>query len=127
MSTARIVRGEVMRLKSSEYVLAAQTLGADSKRIIFKHLVTNSMGPIIVNMTMKIPGMIFTEAFLGFIGLGIPIPYASWGSLVNEGATIFQVFPNQLFVPAIALSITMLAFNILGDGLRDALDPKLRT
>lgn len=127
MGTARIVRGEVMRLRNSEYVLAAQTLGAGSKRIIFKHLVTNSMGPIIVNMTMQIPGMIFTEAFLSFIGLGIPIPEASWGSLINEGATIFQVYPNQLFVPAIALSITMLAFNTLGDGLRDALDPKLRT
>lgn len=127
MGTARIVRGEVLRLRNSEYVLAAQTLGANPKRIIFRHLISNSMGPIIVNMTMMIPKMIFAEAFLSFIGLGIPAPYASWGALVNEGARIFQQYPNQLFVPAIALSVTMLAFNILGDGLRDALDPKLRT
>ena len=126
MGTARIVRGEVLRQKRSEYILAAQILGANPKRIILNHLITNSMGPIIVNMTMMIPSMIFTEAFLSFIGLGIPIPYASWGSLINEGSQIFQLYPNQLFVPAIALSITMLAFNILGDGLRDALDPKLR-
>lgn len=126
MQTAMIVRGEVMKLKSSEYVIAAEVLGADSKRIIFKHLIPNAMGPIIVNMTMMIPKMIFAEAFLSFIGLGIPVPQASWGSLINDGAKIFTQYPQQLLVPAIALSLTMLAFNILGDGLRDALDPKLR-
>jgi oligopeptide transport system permease protein len=126
MGTSRIVRGEVMRLKHSEYVIAAQTLGADSKRIIFKHLIPNTMGPIIVDMTMMIPGMIFSEAFLSFIGLGVPAPFASWGSLVNDGALIFMQYPQQLLVPAIALSLTMLAFNILGDGLRDSLDPRLR-
>ncbi|QGU94951.1 ABC transporter permease subunit [Clostridium bovifaecis] len=127
MQTAMIVRGEVLRLKNSEYVIAAEVLGADSKRIIFKHLIPNTMGPIIVNMTMMIPRMIFSEAFLSFIGLGIPAPMASWGSLVNAGASIFTQYPQQLLVPALALSLTMLAFNILGDGLRDALDPKLRT
>lgn len=126
MGSARIVRGEVMRLKHSEYVIAAQTLGATGKRIIFKHLIPNTMGPIIVNMTMMIPRMIFAEAFLSFIGLGVPAPFASWGSLVNEGALIFMQYPHQLLVPAIALSFTMLAFNILGDGLRDSLDPRLR-
>ncbi len=126
MGTARIVRGEVMRLKHSEYVIAAQTLGADSKRIIFKHLIPNTMGPIIVNVTMMIPRMIFAEAFLSFIGLGVPVPYASWGSLINDGAKIFMQYPHQLLVPAVTLSLTMLAFNILGDGLRDALDPRLR-
>lgn len=126
MQTAMIVRGEVLRLKNSEYVIAAEVLGADSKRIIFKHLIPNTMGPIIVNMTMMIPRMIFSEAFLSFIGLGIPAPMASWGSLVNDGAKIFTQYPQQLLVPALALSLTMLAFNILGDGLRDALDPKLR-
>lgn len=126
MGTARIVRGEILKLKSSEYILAAETLGADSKRIILKHLIPNAMGPIIVNATMMIPSLIFAEAFLSYIGLGIPIPNASWGSLINDGATLFKQFPQQLIVPAFALSLTMLAFNILGDGLRDALDPKLR-
>jgi oligopeptide transport system permease protein len=126
MGIARIVRGEVMRLKHSEYVLAAETIGASTKRIIFKHLIPNTMGPIIVQMTMMVPAMIFTEAFLSFIGLGIPAPFASWGSLVNEGAQVFVQYPNTLLMPAIALSLTMLGFNIFGDGLRDALDPKLR-
>lgn len=126
MGIARIVRGEVMRLKHSEYVLAAETLGASPKRVILKHLIPNTMGPIIVQMTMMIPSMIFTEAFLSFIGLGIPVPFASWGSLINEGAQVFVLYPNSLFVPAVALSLTMLGFNIFGDGLRDALDPKLR-
>jgi oligopeptide transport system permease protein len=126
MGIARVVRGEVMRLKHSEYVLAAETLGASTKRVILNHLIPNTMGPIIVQMTMMIPGMIFTEAFLSFIGLGIPVPFASWGSLINEGAQVFVLYPNSLLVPAIALSLTMLGFNIFGDGLRDALDPKLR-
>ena len=126
MGTARLVRGEVLRLKNSEYVMAAHILGASSNRIILKHLIPNSMGPIIVNMTMMIPRMIFAEAFLSFLGLGVPAPFASWGSLVNDGAKIFMYYPNQLIVPAIALSLTMLAFNMFGDGLRDALDPKLR-
>jgi oligopeptide transport system permease protein len=126
MGIARIVRGEVMRLKHSEYVLAAETIGASKKRIIVKHLIPNTMGPIIVQMTMMVPAMIFTEAFLSFIGLGIPAPFASWGALVNEGAQVFVQFPNTLIMPAVALSLTMLGFNIFGDGLRDALDPKLR-
>lgn len=126
MGIARIVRGEVMRLKHSEYVLAAETIGSSKTRIILRHLIPNTMGPIIVQMTMMVPAMIFTEAFLSFIGLGIPVPFASWGSLVNEGAQVFVQYPNTLLMPAIALSLTMLGFNILGDGLRDALDPKLR-
>ncbi len=126
MGTARIVRGEILRLKHSEYVIAAEKLGASSARIIFKHLIPNTMGPIIVNTTMMIPRMIFSEAFLSFIGLGVPVPIASWGSLINDGARIFTQQPVQLFVPGIALSLTMLAFNILGDGLRDSLDPRLR-
>lgn len=126
MGTARLIRGEVLRLKHSEYVMAAETLGAGPIRIISKHLLPNTMGPLIVNMTMMIPSMIFSEAFLSYIGLGVPVPFASWGVLINSGAKIFTQTPHQLFVPAIALSLAMLAFNILGDGLRDALDPKLR-
>ena len=126
MGTAILVRGEVLRLKHSEYVLAAQTLGADAKRVIFKHLIPNCMGPIIVNMTMMIPRMIFAEAFLSFIGLGVPAPYASLGVLVNDGAKIFYQYPHLLIIPSFVLCLIMLAFNMLGDGLRDALDPKLR-
>jgi oligopeptide transport system permease protein len=126
MGTAILVRGEVLRLKHSEYVIAAQILGADSKRVIFKHLIPNCMGPIIVNMTMMIPRMIFAEAFLSFIGLGVPAPYASLGVLVNNGAKIFYQYPHLLITPSIVLCLIMLSFNMLGDGLRDSLDPKLR-
>lgn len=126
MDTARVVRGEVLRLKRSEYVVAAHILGASPRRIIFKHLIPNTMGPILVNMTMMIPRMIFAEAFLSFFGLGVPAPFASWGVLISDGSRIFQQYPHLLIIPGIALSLTMLAFNILGDGLRDALDPKLR-
>lgn len=126
MGTAILVRGEVLRLKHSEYVLASQTLGADAKRVIFKHLIPNCMGPIIVNMTMMIPRMIFAEAFLSFIGLGVPAPYASLGVLVNDGAKIFYQYPHLLIIPSVVLCLIMLAFNMLGDGLRDSLDPKLR-
>ncbi|MBZ9688753.1 ABC transporter permease [Clostridium estertheticum] len=126
MGTAILVRGEVLRLKHSEYVIASQILGADSKRVIFKHLIPNCMGPIIVNMTMMIPRMIFAEAFLSFIGLGVPAPYASLGVLVNDGAKIFYQYPHLLIIPSIVLCLIMLSFNILGDGLRDSLDPKLR-
>ena len=107
--------------------MAAKTLGADSKRIIAKHLIPNSMGPIIINLTFAIPGAIFTEAFLSYIGLGLPLPMASWGTLANDGAQVLLMFPYQLFFPSLLISITMLAFNLLGDGLRDALDPRLRT
>lgn len=126
MGTARLIRGEVMRLKHSEYVVAAQALGADAKRVIFKHLIPNAMGPLLVNMTMMVPSMIFSEAFLSFIGLGMPAPFASWGVLANQGANVFRQFPHQLIIPAAVISLTMLSFNLLGDGLRDALDPRLR-
>lgn len=123
---ARIVRGEVLQLKGQEFVLAAKTLGAPSKRILFKHLIPNCLGPIIVTLTLLIPSAIFTEAFLSFIGLGIPAPQASWGTLTNDALGGYMLFPYQLLFPAGAITITMLAFNILGDGLRDALDPKMR-
>jgi len=124
---ARLVRGQVLQLREMEFVMAAKTLGADSKRIIIKHLIPNSMGPIIINLTFAIPGAIFTEAFLSYIGLGLPVPTASWGTLANDGAQVLLVYPYQLFFPSMLISITMLGFNLLGDGLRDALDPKLRT
>lgn len=123
---ARVVRGQVLQLKQMEFVLAAKTLGADATRIISRHLIPNTMGPIIINLTFQVPGAIFTEAMLSYLGLGVPAPLASWGSLAQEGTLMLLIHPHQLFFPATLISITMLAFNILGDGLRDALDPKLR-
>lgn len=126
LGMARIVRGQILSLKEQEYVLAAKVLGAGSLRILFRHLLPNCLGPIMVTMTLSIPEAIFTEAFLSFIGLGVAAPMASWGVLASEGVTSLRSYPFQLFFPALAISITMLAFHFLGDGLRDALDPRDR-
>ena len=123
---ARIVRAQVLGLKELEYVLAARVLGASHRRLIFGHLLPNSLGPIIITLTLSIPGAIFTEAFLSFIGLGVSAPMASWGVLASEGVVTLRSYPFQLLSPAIAISLTMLGFNFLGDGLRDALDPRMR-
>src|SRR5699024_3791730 len=95
-------------------------------RIIRKHLLPNTLSVIIINVTLQVPSAIFTEAFLSYIGLGVPVPQPSWGMLAQEGASMFTQHPSQLWIPAIAISLTMLAFNLLGDGLRDAFDPRLR-
>lgn len=126
INMARIVRGEVMRLKTEEYVLAARTLGASSVRIISKHLIPNMLGPILVTLTLTVPTAIFTEAFLSFLGLGVPAPLASWGTMTADALPALRYYPFQLFFPAFFISLTMLAFNVVGDGLRDALDPKER-
>lgn len=126
LSMARIVRAQILSLKEQEFVLAARTLGASDWRIILRHLVPNSMGPIIVTLTLSVPSAIFTESFLSFIGLGISAPNASWGSLASEALEGYMIYPYQLIFPALAICITVLAFNFLGDGLRDALDPKMR-
>lgn len=123
---ARLVRGQVLSLKEQEYVLAARTIGVPKWKIIMKHLIPNAMGPIIVAATMSIPSAIFTEAFLSFIGLGVSAPQASWGTLANDALGGIRSYPYQLIAPAIAIALTMFAFNFLGDGLRDALDPRLR-
>ena len=123
---ARLVRAQVLSLKEQEYVLAAQTMGVSNKKIISKHLIPNALGPIIVTMAMMIPTAVFTEAFLSFIGLGISAPRASLGSLANDGASFMQTYPYQLVIPSLTIAFMMLAFNFLGDGLRDALDPRLR-
>ncbi|MCR3761828.1 ABC transporter permease [Clostridium felsineum] len=123
---ARIVRGQILQLKQEEFVLAAKTLGASSKRILLKHLLPNTMGPIIVNLTLNIPNAIFTEAFLSFVGLGVPAPQASWGTLCSNALGSYQMYPYQLLFPALALCVTMFGFNFLGDGLSTALDPKMR-
>ncbi|SER85097.1 ABC transporter permease [Salipaludibacillus aurantiacus] len=124
---ARIVRGQVLQLKTNEYVLASKVLGASTSRIIRKHLLPNTMGPVIVSMTLTVPGAIFAEAFLSFLGLGVSAPVASWGSMANDALGVLNTgYWWRLFFPAFFISLTMLAFNVFGDGLRDALDPKMR-
>ncbi|KUO72607.1 MAG: peptide ABC transporter permease [Clostridia bacterium BRH_c25] len=123
---ARIVRGQVLSMREQEFVLAARTIGASTRRILFKHLLPNAMGPIMVSLTMQIPSAMFTEAFLSFTGLGVAAPNASWGSLCNDALQALTIYPYQMFYPALAMSVTILAFNIFSDGLRDALDPRLR-
>jgi ABC-type dipeptide/oligopeptide/nickel transport systems, permease components len=126
MGTARSVRGLILQLKEQEFILASRTLGASSASLIFQHLVPNTLGIVIVGMTMGVPGAIFQEAFLSFIGLGVAPPIPSWGQLANTGISVFRIYPSQLLIPAVFISLTMLSFNLFGDGLRDALDPKLR-
>ncbi|HEX6593654.1 MAG TPA: ABC transporter permease [Bacillota bacterium] len=124
---ARIVRGQVLQIKNYEFVLASKSFGAKTSRIIRKNLLPNTMGPIIVQMTLTVPSAIFAEAFLSFIGLGIQAPYASWGVMANDSlSAILSGNWWTLFFPAFFISFTMFAFNVLGDGLQDALDPKLR-
>lgn len=126
VTMARIVRSQIITLKEQEFILAAKVSGASHARILLRHLIPNSMGSIIVTMTLSIPGAIFTEAFLSFIGLGISAPKASWGTLASEALEGYMLYPYQLFFPALAICLTILAFNLLGDGLRDSLDPKMR-
>lgn len=126
MGTARLTRGQVLSLREQEFTLAARALGASRRRIIFRHLLPNVLGPLIITVTLAIPGYISTEAFLSFIGLGVNAPTPSWGSMISDGAQAIRTYPHQAIMPALALSLTMFAFNFLGDGLRDALDPRLR-
>lgn len=124
--TARLVRGQMLQLKNQEYVMAAKALGVNPMRIIVRHMIPNTLSVIIVSVTFDIPNYIFSEAFLSYIGLGIQPPNTSWGALASSAQTSFQFYPFQLFFPAIMIAITMLAFTMMGDGLRDALDPRLR-
>ncbi|WP_145523978.1 ABC transporter permease [Virgibacillus sp. SK37] len=126
INMARIVRGQVMQLRSEEYVMASRSLGASNTRLMFKHLVPNTLGPILVTLTLTIPNAIFTEAFLSYLGLGVPAPLASWGTMSSDALPALQYYPFQLFFPAFFICLTMLAFNVIGDGMRDALDPKVR-
>ncbi|MBB2482401.1 ABC transporter permease [Bacillus sp. APMAM] len=123
---ARVVRGQVLQLKGQEFVLASRTLGASNGRLIGKHLLPNVMGPIIVTLTFTIPTAIFFEAFLSFIGLGLQAPLASLGVLIEDGYKGMRFFTYKLIFPAVVISAIMISFNLLGDGLRDALDPKMR-
>ncbi|MFO7888326.1 MAG: ABC transporter permease [Eubacteriales bacterium] len=126
IGSARFVRGEVLKIKEQEFVEAAKVLGIKDKTIIAKHIIPNIMGLIITNLTMAVPRAIFAEAFLSYIGLGIAPPGCSWGVLAKAGVKLMRIHPYQLFIPAFFISTTMLALNLIGDGMRDALDPKLR-
>jgi oligopeptide transport system permease protein len=126
LQMARLARGQVLSYKEKEFVEAAHSIGASGGRIIFRHLVPNIIGPLIVAETLQIPTYIFLEAFLSFIGLGVNPPTPSWGAMISEGFKGLRSYPHLIAAPAIALCLTTLAFNFLGDGLRDALDPRLR-
>lgn len=126
ISMARIVRAQTLKLKDQEFVLAAITLGESKFKIAFKHILPNISSVIIIQMMFSIPSAIFFEAFLSFIGLGMSAPTASLGTLLNEGYKTFRYLPNLMWAPAITLSIIMIAFNMLADGLRDAFDPKMK-
>lgn len=123
---ARLVRGQMLQIKQQEYIMAAETLGVSPWKIITKHLIPNSLGIVIVAITFDIPGYIFAESFLSYIGLGPQPPAISWGALASAAQQNFIFYPYQLFFPSLMIALTMLSFTLLGDGLRDALDPKLR-
>jgi oligopeptide transport system permease protein len=123
---ARIVRGQILQLKEMEFAKAAYAIGASRSRILVRHLIPNTMGPIIVTVTLTIPSAIFAEAFLSFLGLGVQAPIASWGTMANDGLSALRYYPWRLFYPAGFICLTMLSFNLLGDGLHDSFDPRLR-
>jgi oligopeptide transport system permease protein len=126
LTMARIVRGQVLSLKNEEFVLAARATGVSTPRIIFRHIVPNTLGPVVVYATLTIPTVMLTEAFLSFLGFGVQPPLASWGTLTNDGIQNFGIFPWQLVFPGITMALTLFSLNFLGDGLRDALDPQMR-
>lgn len=126
LTMARIVRGQVLSLKNQEFVLAAKATGVSTPRIIFRHIVPNTLGPVIVYATLTIPTVMLTEAFLSFLGFGVQPPLASWGSLAADGIQNFGIFPWQLVFPGVTMALTLFSLNFLGDGLRDALDPQTR-
>ena len=126
LTMARIVRGQILSLKNQEFVLAARATGVSTLRIIFRHLVPNALGPVIVYTTLTIPSVMLSEAFLSFLGLGVQPPLASWGSLAADGIQNLAIFPWQLLFPGATMAVTLFSLNFLGDGLRDALDPQMR-
>ena len=126
LTMARIVRGQVLSLRNREFVLAARAGGVSTRKIIFRHLIPNTIGPVIVYATLTVPSVMLQEAFLSFLGLGVQAPLASWGSLAKDGIQNIAVFPWQLLFPGVTMAVTLVSLNFLGDGLRDALDPQTR-
>ncbi len=126
LTMARIVRGQVLSLKNQEFVLAARATGVSTTKIIFRHLVPNTLGPVIVYATLTVPSVMLTEAFLSFLGFGVQPPLSSWGTLATDGIQNIAIFPWQLIFPGVTMALTLFSLNFLGDGLRDALDPQMR-
>ena len=126
MGIARLARGQILSIKQKEFIEASRMIGANDLRIIVRHILPNIMGPILVSVTLSIPSYILTEVFLSFIGLGVDPPTPSWGSMISEGVGALRSFPHEVLPPSIVLAITMFSFNFLGDGLRDALDPRMK-
>lgn len=126
LTMARVVRGQILSLKNQEFVMAARATGVSTFAIIFRHLVPNTLGPVIVYATLTIPSVMLTEAFLSFLGIGVQPPFASWGSLAADGIKNVAIYPWQLIFPGVTMALTLFSLNFLGDGLRDALDPQTR-
>ena len=126
MDMARLVRGQTLSLREREFVLAARSTGTKNLRIVLRHILPNALGPIIVQATFLIPQAILFEAFLSYLGLGVPPPQPSWGAMASDGYHSLEIAPHIVLAPALALSVTLMAFNFVGDGLRDALDPRMR-
>lgn len=126
LTMARVVRGQILSLKNQEFVMAARATGVSTPGIIFRHLVPNALGPVIVYATLTVPSVMLTEAFLSFLGLGVQAPFASWGSLAADGIKNIAIFPWQLIFPGVTMALALFSLNFLGDGLRDALDPQTR-
>jgi oligopeptide transport system permease protein len=126
LTMARVVRGQILSLKNQDFVMAARATGVSTPSIIFRHLVPNALGPVIIYATLTIPSVMLSEAFLSFLGIGVQAPFASWGSLASDGIKNISVFPWQLIFPGVTMALTLFSLNFLGDGLRDALDPQTR-
>lgn len=126
LTMARVVRGQILSLKNQEFVMAARATGVSNFGIIFRHLIPNALGPVIVYATLTVPSVMLSEAFLSFLGLGVQPPFASWGSLAADGIKNVAVFPWQLIFPGLTMALTLFSLNFLGDGIRDALDPQTR-
>lgn len=126
MSTARVVRGEVLSVKNAEFVTAAISIGTKRRRILIRHIFPNVLGPVMVASALGIAGAIITESALSFLGLGFPSDFPTWGRLIFDGQVYMRDFPERVFIPGLAISLTVLSVNFIGDGLRDALDPRLR-
>lgn len=126
LTMARVVRGQILSLKNQEFVMAARATGVSTPAIIFRHLVPNALGPVIVYATLTVPSVMLSEAFLSFLGIGVQAPFASWGSLAADGIKNISIYPWQLIFPGVTMALTLFSLNFLGDGLRDALDPQTR-
>ncbi len=126
LTMARVVRGQILSLKNQEFVMAARATGVSNFGIVFRHLIPNALGPVIVYATLTVPSVMLTEAFLSFLGLGVQPPFASWGSLAADGIKNVAIFPWQLIFPGLTMAVTLFSLNFLGDGIRDALDPQTR-